>query len=68
MGDTIANLNKPLNLAVDLVSNRDLFAVVQLAVSEAETAGETLGLTSGASRGELLDHLPLDDRAVDRAR
>jgi two-component system NtrC family sensor kinase len=68
VGETIAALNLPLNLAADLVVNRDLFAIVQLAVMGAESDGDTLGLTGGAQRGDLLDYLRLDDRAVDRAR
>ena len=45
---TIANLNLPHHLAVDLVAHRDLFAVVQLAVFEAESDVGSLGLTLGA--------------------
>jgi two-component system, NtrC family, sensor kinase len=54
----------PLRVASQLVTHRELFAVVQLAVIEAETQGTCLGLTHGASRAELLDHLKLDDHAL----
>ena len=68
VSDTIANLNLPHHLAVDLVANRDLFAVVQLAVLEAESDVGSLGLTLVAQRGELVDYLRLDEAAVGHIR
>jgi C4-dicarboxylate-specific signal transduction histidine kinase len=68
VSDTIANLSLPHHLAADLVANRDHFAVVQLAVLEAEAEVGTLGLTLGAQRGELIEYLRLDDTAVSRIR
>ena len=64
---TIGHLNIPLGTAGNLIANRDLFAVVQLALLEAETEGVALGLTLGANRAELLDHLRLDETG-DRSR
>ena len=61
---SIGSLTLPLSVASHLVSHRDLFAIVQLAVREAETQGVNLGLTHGANRDELLAQLRLDDRAV----
>jgi two-component system, NtrC family, sensor kinase len=61
---TIGSLTLPLRVAENLVAHADLFAVVQLAVLESEAEGVQLGLAHGASRGELLDHLRLDDRAL----
>jgi two-component system NtrC family sensor kinase len=62
---TVGCLALPLRVAGPLVSHRDLFAVVQLAVLEAEGQGTRLGLAHGADRGELLDHLRLDGRALE---
>jgi len=67
-GDTIANLDLPLRLTASLVLHRDLFAIVQLAVLEAEAEAGTLGLTRSASRAELLEYLRLDPAVMDRIR
>jgi signal transduction histidine kinase len=64
VGSTVGCLTLPLRVAGRLVAHRDLFAVVQLAVLEAEAHGLRLGLADGADRGELLDLLRLDDRGV----
>jgi signal transduction histidine kinase len=64
LATTIGCLTLPLGVASHLVSHRDLFAIVQLAVREAEAQGVNLGLTHGANRDQLLAHLRLDDRAV----
>jgi signal transduction histidine kinase len=66
---TIGCLTLPFRTAGHLVSHPDLFAVVQLAVLEAERAGPGLGLTGGADRAALLAHLRLGDGDVaDAAR
>ncbi len=62
---TLGCLTLPLGVAGPLVSHPHLFAVVQLAVFEAEGQGSRLGLTHGANRDELLAHLRLSARAVD---
>ena len=61
---TVGCLTLPLRVAGHLASHRDLFAVVQLAVSAAERLGTNLGLTHGADRAELLEYLGQDDRVV----
>ena len=61
---TIGCLTLPLRVAAHLVSHRDIFSIVQLAVMEAERLGTTLGLTHGANRGELLDSLHLDEQSI----
>ena len=53
------NLNLPFRIARGLVPEPDLFAVVQLAVCEAEDRTAFLGLTRCADRRELLVHLGL---------
>jgi signal transduction histidine kinase len=62
---TVGYLSLPFGVARHLVTNPDLFAVVQLAVLEVEVRQGGLGLTHGAGRGELLDHLGLRARGVD---
>jgi two-component system NtrC family sensor kinase len=64
IASTIGSLNYSLPIASRLVSHLDLFAIVQLAVLEAERELTCLGLTFGASRADLLDHLRLDDLAI----
>lgn len=64
VGTTIGCLTLPLRVARQVVSHRDLFAVVQLAMFEAEAQGIRLGLTDGADRSELLNLLRLDDGTV----
>ncbi len=66
LATTIGSLTLPLGVAARLVTHRDLFAVVQLALVEAEREGVPLGLTHGANRGELLECLRIDDHAVKR--
>lgn len=67
LATTVGCLTLPLRVAAHLVSHPDLFAVVQLALIEAEEHGPTLGLTHGAARGELLDHLGLDEPCLREA-
>jgi two-component system NtrC family sensor kinase len=62
----VGSLTHPFQLATKLVTCPDLFAIVQLAVIEAEREKTWLGLTYGADRTELLDHLRLDDSTVCR--
>ncbi|MBA4062780.1 MAG: hypothetical protein C0501_03570 [Isosphaera sp.] len=64
---TVGCLTLPFRVAGHLVSHPDLFAVVQLAVSEVERSGPTLGLAGGAERGALLAHLRLGDEDVTEA-
>ncbi|VTT98349.1 histidine kinase : ATP-binding region ATPase domain protein OS=Planctomyces limnophilus (strain ATCC 43296 / DSM 3776 / IFAM 1008 / 290) GN=Plim_2545 PE=4 SV=1: HisKA: HATPase_c [Gemmataceae bacterium] len=64
LATTVGCLTLPLRVAAHLVSHCDVFAIVQLAVLEAEGQGAGLGLTHGADRTELLDHLRLDDHAL----
>ena len=54
---TIGNLNLPLRVAGSMIADRDLFAIVQLAILEAEIECGPLGLSNGANRTELLEHL-----------
>ena len=63
---TISSLNHSYSVAACIVSHPDLFAIVQLAVLEAEKLGSSLGLSHGAKRSELLAHLQIDDSAVGR--
>ncbi|HSQ57925.1 MAG TPA: HAMP domain-containing sensor histidine kinase, partial [Gemmata sp.] len=58
---TIGCLALPLRVAGPLVSHRYLFAIVQLAVLEAERNREALGLAHTADRCELLDYLRVED-------
>jgi two-component system NtrC family sensor kinase len=58
-------LNLPFRAARTVAHDPDLFAVVQLAVGEAEGRVADLGLTRGFARDELLAHLGLDDSAAD---
>jgi signal transduction histidine kinase len=67
LGDTIAHLSMPFRLAKDLVANRELFAIVQLAAIEAESEDQTLGLAPLDCRNEVVDFLRLDKPAIDRA-
>jgi signal transduction histidine kinase len=61
LAGVIGSLSYPLATALRLVRHPDLFAVVQLAVLEAERRCHHLGLTAGADRKELLARLQLDD-------
>jgi two-component system, NtrC family, sensor kinase len=65
---TIGCLTLPLRVAGPLVSHRDLFAVVQFAALEADQHGTPLGFAHGADRRELIDHLRLDERALEGTR
>jgi signal transduction histidine kinase len=56
----IGNLNLPLASARPLVSGLDLFAVVQLALCEAESRGRSMSLALGADRAALLQELNLN--------
>ena len=60
------SLNLPFRVAGDLLPEPDLFAVVQLAVYEAETRTNTLGLTRTADRDDLIARLGLDAGDLDR--
>ena len=51
-----------------MIADRDLFAIVQLAILEAETECGPLGLSNGANRTELLEHLRIDDSTLKRLR
>lgn len=61
---TLSSLNHSYSVAACIVSHPELFAIVQLAVLEAENRGPCLGLTHGANRAELLAHLQLDEAAL----
>jgi signal transduction histidine kinase len=61
----LGNLGLPLPAARAVVSDPDLFAVVQLAVLEAERRTHPLGLTWGADRAALLAALKIDEAALD---
>jgi two-component system NtrC family sensor kinase len=63
---TIGNLKLPLRVAGNMVADRDLFAIVQLAILEAEIECGPLGLANGANRAELLEHLRIDESTVKR--
>lgn len=63
---TISSLTHSFSVANRLVTHPDLFAIVQLAVLETEKCETWLGLTHGANRAELLDHLQLEDAIVCR--
>ena len=65
---TVGGLTLPLRVAGPLVSHRDLFAVVQFAALEAEQPGTPLGFAHGADRRELIDHLKLDETALEAVR
>jgi signal transduction histidine kinase len=65
VGTIPGGLNLPFRVARTVVPDADLFAVVQLAVREAEARSVDLGLTRGADRGELLAHLGLNEAAAD---
>lgn len=60
------SLNLPFRIARETVPEPDLFAVVQLAVCEAEDRSTYLGLTRSADRRELLAHLELTEDDVER--
>jgi signal transduction histidine kinase len=60
VGTVPGNLTLPFRAARAFVADPDLFAVVQLAVSEAERRGADLGVSRGADRDVLLAHLGLD--------
>ena len=62
----LGNLNLPFRTARRVVSEPDVFAVVQLAVSWAEECGTSLGLTRTADRGELLSHLGMSSADLGR--
>lgn len=66
ISSTIGSLNYSLPIAARLVANLDVFSIVQLAVLEAEREGTFFGLTVGSSRADLLEHLGLDDSALER--
>jgi two-component system, NtrC family, sensor kinase len=68
LATTLGNLNLPLSAARGLIADPELFAVVQLALIEAEHHGPNLCLTRGADRGILLKELNLDAATLDRFR
>ena len=59
-GTILGNLNLPFRAGRTLAANADLFAVVQLAVHEAEVGLHDLGLTQRCDRQELVNHLHLE--------
>jgi signal transduction histidine kinase len=61
----LGNLGMPLLAARPVVADADLFAVVQLAVSEAERRTRSLGLADSAERADLLTSLKVDDAILD---
>jgi signal transduction histidine kinase len=63
-GTVLGNLNLPLRGAKSIVADPDLFAVVQLALREAESRCTDLGISRGVDRGELLAHLGLSDETT----
>jgi signal transduction histidine kinase len=65
---TLGHLNLPLGAARAVAADADLFAVVQLAVVEAEHRGPSLGLSRGADREALLKELLLDEPALEGLR
>jgi signal transduction histidine kinase len=58
-------LNLPLRAAGEVVADADLFAVVQLAVHEAELRSTDFALTRFADRAEALKQLGLDETACE---
>jgi signal transduction histidine kinase len=68
VAQTIGSLQLPLSVARGIVGEVHLFAVVQLAILEAEQEGTTLGLTNGGKREDLLDYLRLDEGTLGRIR
>jgi signal transduction histidine kinase len=62
----VGHLNLPLRSARPVATDADLFAVVQLAVAEAESRRTDLGLARSAERDELLDDLGLDEETARR--
>jgi signal transduction histidine kinase len=56
----VGHLNLPLRAARTAAADPDLFAVVRLAVAEAESRRTDLGLARSADRDELLGYLGLD--------
>ncbi|MDB5308987.1 MAG: sensor histidine kinase [Gemmataceae bacterium] len=65
-GTIPGNLNLPLRIARKVVADPDFFAVVQLAVCEAEDRTVYLGLTRTADYRELQAHLALSADDLDR--
>jgi signal transduction histidine kinase len=61
IGTVLGNLNLPLRAAQTLVADPGVFAVVQLAVREAEFRSTDLGLSRRADRQELLAHFELSE-------
>lgn len=61
LGTVLGALNLPLHSTHHAVSDPDLFAVVQLAVHEAELRTVDLGLTRHIDRSEALAQLRLDE-------
>ena len=61
----LGNLDMPLAAARAVVSDADLFAVVQLAVHETERRTRSLGLSESAERAAILNALKIDDATVD---
>jgi signal transduction histidine kinase len=65
LATVLGNLNLPLGAARSVVADPELFAVVQLALVEAELRGPALGLTEGADRVALLKELNAADATLD---
>lgn len=61
----LGHLNLPLDAAKAVVADCGLFAVTQLAVSETERRGFSLGLTEGAHREWLLEDLHITEQQLE---
>lgn len=61
----LGHLNLPLDAAKAIVTDSGLFAVTQLALSETERQGFSLGLTEGAHRDWLLDELHITEQQLE---
>lgn len=66
MATVVGYLNLPLRAGLTAAADPELFAVVQLAVAEAESRRTDLGLARAARRDELLDYLGLDPDTAGR--
>jgi signal transduction histidine kinase len=65
IASALGNLSLPLLTARTLVADVGLFAVVQLAVVEAERRGSSLALSHGADRAGLLKELAITDATIE---
>jgi signal transduction histidine kinase len=65
IASALGNLNLPLFTAKTLVADIGLFAVVQLALVEAERRSQSLAISHGADRGALLKELAIKDAVIE---